>query len=340
MTELYPSDNQLNLLSGAADPQQEVLYIPIGQSPYHTSFYKMLYRLLDVCRRGGDLRVYKDGDLTFGVRAGAFMNGPAPVSFAGSAGVALANNAVNWIYLTAAGALTANQTGLPDPATTPHVPLASITTAAGAYAHADVADLRGRAMYRAIGAVPRADLQLQTLDLAIPLTSLRKGSEGNLSAGLGSAADGSDLGLLSTGFGQAASAPRVVSSSLSAGGTLTQKARVLIALPVEYQAGSAITCRVAARADACQVGATVALAAYELNGTGSYAGSPTNLCTTGAQNLSSSYSTLEFALTAPAGGPGSVLDVLLTVALNDTGGSGGAKQALLASLELALPVRG
>jgi hypothetical protein len=76
MNELYPSDSQLNALSGLCDAEQEVLYVATGESPYYTSFYKMLYRLLDVARRGGDFRVYKDGDLTFGVRAGRLADGP------------------------------------------------------------------------------------------------------------------------------------------------------------------------------------------------------------------------------------------------------------------------
>ena len=75
MTEQYPSDADLNALSGTDDSGQEVTYPTIYESPYYTTFYKMLYRLLDVARRAGDLRVYKDGDLTFGVRAGKYFDG-------------------------------------------------------------------------------------------------------------------------------------------------------------------------------------------------------------------------------------------------------------------------
>ena len=73
MAEQFPSDTTLNALSGTADGEQAVPYIPVGLSPYHTEFYKMLYRLLDVARRAGDLRVYKDdsGALKFGVRGRA-----------------------------------------------------------------------------------------------------------------------------------------------------------------------------------------------------------------------------------------------------------------------------
>ena len=155
MTELYPDAGELNALSGLSDAQQEVLYPAVGESPYYTSFYKMLYRMLDVARRAGDLRVFKDGDLTFGVRAGRFAHGSQGISFAGASGQVLADNALNWIYLGPDGVLTAATNGFP---ATPHLPLATIATGsqsaagqAGAYAHGDIADLRGEAIYRPVG---------------------------------------------------------------------------------------------------------------------------------------------------------------------------------------------
>jgi hypothetical protein len=147
----------LNALSGTTDSEQEVLFVTTGESPYFNSFYKMLYRLLNVARRGGDLRVYKDGDLTFGVRAGRFMNGPTAVNYAGASAQALTDNSLNYIYITAAGVLTINQVGFPDPSATPHVPLAtvgagSLSAAAvgGKYDQCDITDYRGRAMYRPV----------------------------------------------------------------------------------------------------------------------------------------------------------------------------------------------
>jgi hypothetical protein len=154
MTELYPSDADLAALSGATDPEQEVLFIPVGESPYHVSFYKMLHRLLDVARRAGDLRVYKDGALAFGVRAGSFMDDRTVRTVAASAGNALTNNATNRIYLTAGGSLTVNTTGFPDPRTAPHVRLATIVTSGGTYAHEDIADCRGQAIFTARAGAP------------------------------------------------------------------------------------------------------------------------------------------------------------------------------------------
>jgi hypothetical protein len=164
MSEVYPTDAELNTLSGTTDSEQEVLFVTTGESPYYTSFYKMLSRLLAVARRAGDLRVYKDGDLTFGVRAGKFFNGDAVVNYAGAAAQALTNNATNYIYVTAAGALTVNTTGFPVPSVTPHIPLATIVTAAGDYDCRDVSDggavtdYRGRSIFQVCGAEAAAEM--------------------------------------------------------------------------------------------------------------------------------------------------------------------------------------
>jgi len=161
MAESFPSDEFLDGLSGDADAEQAVPYIAIGLSPYYTAFYKMLYRLLDVARRAGDLRVYKDdaGALKFGVRAGRFMNGDTPVDYAGASGQDLTDNATNYIYLTANGTLTVNTTGFPTPSAAPHIPLATIATGtasaagvAGEYDFEDITDYRGRAMLKLLGA--------------------------------------------------------------------------------------------------------------------------------------------------------------------------------------------
>ena len=153
MTEQYPSDAELNGLSGTTDNEQEVLFITTGEAPYYTSFYKTLYRLLKVARRAGDLRVFKDGDLTFGVRAGRYFNGDTAVNYSQVTGQALTNNATNYIYLTASGTLTVNTTGFPTPSVTPHIPLATILTAAGDYdgrdlsEGGDITDYRGRTIF-------------------------------------------------------------------------------------------------------------------------------------------------------------------------------------------------
>ena len=152
MPELYPSDTVINALSGTSDAEQGVVFPSIYEAPYYTTFYKMLYRLLDVARRAGDLRVYKDGALTFGVRPGKFFHDDELVEYAGATGQSLTNDAVNYIYLTAGGALSANVTGFPVPSVTPHIRLATITASGGAYDHDDIGDQRGSSFLTVAGA--------------------------------------------------------------------------------------------------------------------------------------------------------------------------------------------
>ena len=160
MAELCPSDAELNALSGTNDPEQEVHYVTTGEAPYYTSFYKFVHRLLLAARRAGDLRVYKDAALTFGVRAGKYFDGDTLVEYAGASAQALTNNQTNYIYLTAAGVLTVNITGFPVPSVTPHIRLATILTAAGDYAISDITDHRGTAFL----AVARGPADLTGLD--------------------------------------------------------------------------------------------------------------------------------------------------------------------------------
>jgi hypothetical protein len=131
MSEVYPSDNEL--LNMETDGETGVEYIVTGQSPYYLQFRKMLYRLLQATKRANDLRVYDEGVLNIGVKAGRFVAGTQVVNYAGSSGNTLADNKANiFIYLTDAGALITNEySGFPDMVTTPHVRLAVVTTLNG-----------------------------------------------------------------------------------------------------------------------------------------------------------------------------------------------------------------
>ena len=147
MAELYPSDADLAARSGSSDSRQEVLFPAIGESPYYLSFYKMLYRLLDVAELAGQLRVYQDGPLSFGVRPGGFADGSSVVQFAGATGQALTDNSANSICLLADGTLHVSVSGFPDPSLQGHLPLAVITTASGSYGHGDIVDCRQRSAF-------------------------------------------------------------------------------------------------------------------------------------------------------------------------------------------------
>ncbi len=131
MAEVYPSDNEL--LNVQSDSETGVEYIATGQSPYYLQFRKLLYRLLLATRRSNDLRVYDEGGLDIGVKAGAFWLGTELVSCAGSSGNTLVDDKANiYLYIDAGGNLITDEySGFPDMAQVPHIRLAIVTTSNG-----------------------------------------------------------------------------------------------------------------------------------------------------------------------------------------------------------------
>jgi hypothetical protein len=131
MAEVYPSDNEL--LNLQTDSETGVEYIPTGTAPYYMHFRKLLYRLLLATRRANDLRVYDEGGLDIGVKAGKFWLGADLIAYAGSTGNTLADNRANiYVYLDAQGDLVTNEyAGFPAMAAVPHVRLAIVSTSGG-----------------------------------------------------------------------------------------------------------------------------------------------------------------------------------------------------------------
>jgi hypothetical protein len=131
MAEAYPSDNEL--LNLQSDSETGVEYIATGTAPYYLHFRKLLHRLLLATRRSNDLRVYDEGGLEIGAKAGKFWLGTDLISYAGSAGNVLSDNKAGiYVYLNAQGSLVTNEyTGFPDMATTPHVRLGIVSTSGG-----------------------------------------------------------------------------------------------------------------------------------------------------------------------------------------------------------------
>jgi len=154
MSETALTASAANALSGATDSETDFTYPTIGESPYYTTMYRALAKLVRLAKvPGNSLRVYKDGDLTFGVRAGRFMDGATARDYAGATGESLTDDATNYVFLTPAAALTVNTTGFPS---TPHVPLGAIETASGSYDHDDITDYRGRAVFQFAGGLTLA----------------------------------------------------------------------------------------------------------------------------------------------------------------------------------------
>ncbi len=134
MSEVYPSDS--DLLNLQSDSQTGVEYIPTGAAPYYLQFRKLLYRLLLATQRANDLRVYDEGGLDIGVKAGKFWLGTELIAYAGSMGNTLADDKdAIYVYLDADGALVTDEyDSFPDMAVTPHVRLAIVSTSAGGIA--------------------------------------------------------------------------------------------------------------------------------------------------------------------------------------------------------------
>jgi len=131
MAEVYPSDNEL--LNIQSDGETGVEYIATGTAPYYLEFRKFLYRLLLATRRANDLRVYDEGGLDIGVKAGKFWLDTELMSYAGSSGNTLADDKQNiYVYLNSSASLVINEySSFPDMATTPHIRLAIVSTSGG-----------------------------------------------------------------------------------------------------------------------------------------------------------------------------------------------------------------
>ncbi|MCY2925982.1 MAG: hypothetical protein NT031_11190 [Planctomycetota bacterium] len=149
-TESPLSGAAADALSGTVDPSTGAIYNTIGASTYYTAAYQKEAIWNRILALPNQLRVVKDGALTFGVMGGMFRIGIATYSYPGSAANALTDNATNYIYLLGSGTLTCNTTGFP--VGEDHVPLAVISCASGAYAASDIQDCRGRAVLSAFGA--------------------------------------------------------------------------------------------------------------------------------------------------------------------------------------------
>ncbi len=158
-TETALTTTEAASLSGVTDSQTGVAHCTIGEAEYYTADYRKEAINNRILAAVNQFRVVKDGELTFGVWSGLFMNGDTAVAYAGAAVQSLTDDATNYVYVLADGTLTVNTTGFPTPSTTAHVPLAMIATGtasaagvSGAYDHGDITDYRGRAIFSVLGA--------------------------------------------------------------------------------------------------------------------------------------------------------------------------------------------
>ena len=134
---------------------------------------------------------------------------------------------------------------------------------------------------------------------------------------LAAAPDVDDLGLSGGTHGTAT--PMLISTT-SSGTTITQKVRFEYTMPAHYIPAGRVYIRLHSRVQvAAAVSATVDVIAYESN---KEAGVSADLCITGATTINSDvWADKDFILTSTALTVGDRLDILVTVALDDTGGA-------------------
>ena len=144
MSEVYPSDNSLLNLTIESDTGVE--YIETGKAPYYLEFRKLLYRLLLATKRAGDLRVFDEGTLDIGIKAGKFWDGATLREYAGSTGNTLVDDKAKiYIYINSSGTLMINEYSSFPAVTTNHIRLAEVTTSGGDIT--DITDCRGQHIF-------------------------------------------------------------------------------------------------------------------------------------------------------------------------------------------------
>lgn len=147
---------------------------------------------------------------------------------------------------------------------------------------------------------------------AIDLTGLRQAAA--MKDALPDAPNATTLGL-------ADAAGSLVTGTQTNGGTTaaaTETAAFQFPLPAEYQAGGAVTVRVRAKVSALQeVADTVDVAVKKVGD----AGLGADICATAAQALTAEYADYDFTVTPTGLAAGDVLNVVVTLATDDTGGT-------------------
>ena len=147
-----------------------------------------------------------------------------------------------------------------------------------------------------------------------------------------------DLALIGGTFGTAT--PSIRTEDLKALGATNKRARVLVQIPWEYQSGESVSLRFVAGMITTVAGtsATLDVEAYKLQADPDDAiGS--DLVTTSATTINSlTFANIDFVLTPTGLSPGDILDIRITIAVND-GASATAVIAAFTSAKLLADVR-
>lgn len=164
-------------------------------------------------------------------------------------------------------------------------------------------------------ALQRAKLEQRVLGKgSVPLTQFRVWDALNTLLPGTSATD--DLGLYGGTYGS--SPPYIGTSDLKAAGATTRYARALLQLPADYEAAQTVTLRIYGGmvTTVADVAATVDVEAWRIDKDGTLGAA--DLCATAAQSINNlTAAAKDFQITATTLTPGDILDVRLTVAVND-----------------------
>lgn len=171
----------------------------------------------------------------------------------------------------------------------------------------------------------------------IPLENLRTTITGQP---LGATA-GTPAGAFGITYGTHGTASPLVVGEAASGNSKTDKARFQYPLPPEYVDGESVTVRVRCKeaVGAATVATSIDCECYENNKDGVPAGSPTDLCETAAQDVTTSYANKDFTITPTGLVVGDMLDIELTGVTNDTGATVGTVLTI-SSIEVLLDIKG
>ena len=146
-----------------------------------------------------------------------------------------------------------------------------------------------------------------------------------------------DLSLVGVTFGS--TAPRVTAGDCKALGATTRYARFMVELPECYEAGETVTISLSAGmvTTVASVSCTVDVEAYEIDKIG---GIGADLCTTAATTINSLvFAAKAFTITPSGLVAGDVLDVRITIAVNDAA-TATAVTPTIAGIDLLADIRG
>jgi len=147
-----------------------------------------------------------------------------------------------------------------------------------------------------------------------------------------------DLGIYGATFGTAC--PYLASADLKTAGATSLYARILFELPPSYDDGQTLVVRLHAGmiTTVADNTATADVECYLSDDEGAKSGS--DLCATGAQSINSlTFADKDFTITATGLEPGDVLDIRVTVAVNDAS-SGTAVIAAIGKAAICCDIRG